>query len=189
MGRPETSNLAPLDSKQNFGNYHFRLKCKAILKRRCSFRGRAVLFPARWNQPSQTGLRVSVRSFLQGGRCAHQWVTGDCYLIDCPEFCNKFITASVPTLDSLRKAHPEEGKTTCRFVYSVDIMSLGLDAVHVKLLHSCPTLWDPMDHSLPGSSVHRILQSTRLKWIAISFLLGIFLTQGSNPCLISLLHW
>ena len=46
-----------------------------------------------------------------------------------------------------------------------------------------------MDHSLPGSSVHRILQSTRLKWIAISFLLGIFLTQGSNPCLISLLHW
>ena len=46
-----------------------------------------------------------------------------------------------------------------------------------------------MDHSLPGSSVHGILQSTKLKWIAISFLLGIFLTQGSNPCLLSLLHW
>ena len=44
----------------------------------------------------------------------------DCRLIDCAKFCNKFITASVPTLDSLRKAHPEEGKTTCRFVYSVD---------------------------------------------------------------------
>lgn len=42
-GRPETSNLAPLDSKQNFANYHFRLKCKAILKQLRSQR-EAVLF-------------------------------------------------------------------------------------------------------------------------------------------------
>ena len=61
-------------------------------------------------------------------------------MIDCPEFCNKFIIAYVPTLESLRKTHPEEGKTTCRFVDNADIMSLGLGAVHAKLLHSCPTL-------------------------------------------------
>ena len=33
---------------------------------------------------------------------------------------------------------------------------------------SCPTLWDPLDYSLPGSSVHGILQVRILEWIAIS---------------------
>ena len=34
---------------------------------------------------------------------------------------------------------------------------------------SCMTLCDPMDYSLPGSSVHEILQARILKWVAISF--------------------
>ena len=33
----------------------------------------------------------------------------------------------------------------------------------------CPTLWDPVDCSLPGSSVHGILQARILEWVAISF--------------------
>ena len=33
----------------------------------------------------------------------------------------------------------------------------------------CPTLCDPMDYSLPGSSVHEIFQAVVLEWIAISF--------------------
>ena len=33
---------------------------------------------------------------------------------------------------------------------------------------SCPTLCDPMDYSLLGSSVHRILQARMLEWVAIS---------------------
>ena len=33
----------------------------------------------------------------------------------------------------------------------------------------CLTLWDPMDCSLPGSSVQGILQARILKWVAISF--------------------
>ena len=36
----------------------------------------------------------------------------------------------------------------------------------------CPTLWDPVDCSLPGSSVHRILQARILEWVAISFSRG-----------------
>ena len=31
----------------------------------------------------------------------------------------------------------------------------------------CPTLCDPMDHSLPGSSVHRIFLARILEWVAI----------------------
>ena len=37
---------------------------------------------------------------------------------------------------------------------------------------SCPTLWDPIDCSLPGSSVHGILQARVLEWVAISFSRG-----------------
>ena len=46
---------------------------------------------------------------------------------------------------------------------------------------SCSILCDPMDCSLPGYSVHGILQARILKWVAHFLLQGIFLTQGSNP--------
>ena len=36
------------------------------------------------------------------------------------------------------------------------------------IAESCPTLCDPMDYSLPGSSVHGILQGRMLEWVAIS---------------------
>ena len=39
--------------------------------------------------------------------------------------------------------------------------------VHAKLLQSCLTLWDPMDCSLPGSSVCGILQTRILEWVAM----------------------
>ena len=43
--------------------------------------------------------------------------------------------------------------------------------VKVKVLdvQSCPTLCDPMECNPPGSSVHGILQSRILEWVAISF--------------------
>ena len=34
---------------------------------------------------------------------------------------------------------------------------------------SCPTLSNPMDHSLPGSSVHGIFQARALEWGATAF--------------------
>ena len=33
----------------------------------------------------------------------------------------------------------------------------------------CLTLWDPVDCSLPGSSVHGILQVRILEWVAVSY--------------------
>ena len=38
-----------------------------------------------------------------------------------------------------------------------------------KVAQSCPTLSDPMDCSLPGSSVHGIFQARVLEWVAIAF--------------------
>jgi len=38
-----------------------------------------------------------------------------------------------------------------------------------KVAQSCPTLNDPIDCSLPGSSVHGIFQARVLEWGAIAF--------------------
>ena len=38
-----------------------------------------------------------------------------------------------------------------------------------EVAQSCPTLCDPLDCSLPGSSTHGILQAGILEWVTISF--------------------
>ena len=62
--------------------------------------------------------------------------------------------------------------------------ALSLTSV-LRCFNSCPTLWDPKDCGLPGSSVPGALQARILKWIAMP---GIFPTQGSNPRLLRLLQ-
>ena len=44
--------------------------------------------------------------------------------------------------------------------------------VKVKVAQSCLTLFDPVDCSLPGSSVHGNLQTSILEWVAIPFSRG-----------------
>ena len=41
-----------------------------------------------------------------------------------------------------------------------------------EVVQSCPTLCDPVDCSLPGSSLHGFLQAKILEWVAISFSRG-----------------
>ena len=67
----------------------------------------------------------------------------------------------------LRRPWVSPGKNTgvgCHFL---------LQCIKVKseseVAQSCLTLSDPMDCSLPGSSVHRILQAKVLEWVAIAF--------------------
>ena len=49
-----------------------------------------------------------------------------------------------------------------------------------EVVQSCPTLCDPVDCSLPDSSVHGILQARILDWVAISFS-GDLLYPGVQP--------
>ena len=51
---------------------------------------------------------------------------------------------------------------------------LKLPQIHIEseVAQSCPTLCYPMDCSLPGSSLHGILQARVLEWVAISFSRG-----------------
>ena len=70
----------------------------------------------------------------------------------------------------------EDMRTGFKFsslVSRLETAALGLAALHflkvnVKVLvtQSCPTLSDPMGYSLPGSSVHGVLQARILEWVA-----------------------
>ena len=55
--------------------------------------------------------------------------------------------------------------------------------MHAKLLQSTLILCDPVDYS-----VHGIAQARILEWVAMPCPQGIFLTQGSNPHFLCLLH-
>ena len=48
-------------------------------------------------------------------------------------------------------------------------LALVAAAAAAKSLQSCPTLYDPIDGSPPGSPVPGILQARTLEWVAISF--------------------
>ena len=68
-------------------------------------------------------------------------------------------TSSSSELDDFER----QGKTVSSHLSRGLFTSLGLVA------QSFLTLWDPKDCSLPGSSVHGILEARILEWVAISF--------------------
>ena len=53
--------------------------------------------------------------------------------------------------------------------FAFQFFHITVICMHAQL---CLTLWDPMDYSPPGSSVHRIFQSRILEWVAIPFSRG-----------------
>ena len=68
-----------------------------------------------------------------------------------------------------RLPHPWDspGKNTgvsCHFL--LQCMTVKSES---EVAQSCPTLHDPMDCSLPGSSIHGIFQERVLEWGAIAF--------------------
>ena len=75
-------------------------------------------------------------------------------------FLNEFFICSVLILNMI-------------FIYRYAPHKQGL--LKALLTQLCLTLCDPVDHSLPSSSVHGILQARILEWIAIPF------SRGSSP--------
>ena len=61
--------------------------------------------------------------------------------------------------------------------------------IHAKSLQFCPTLCDPIDCSLPGSSVYGNFPGENTGGDCRFLLQEIFLAQGSNARLLNLLHW
>ena len=76
----------------------------------------------------------------------------------------------------------DRGKQRLTKVGAVNSWESVLPKVKVQLLltQSCPTLCDPMDCSLPGSSVHGMSQARILEWGAISFSRGSSRPKANN---------
>ena len=70
---------------------------------------------------------------------------------------------------------PKGRRCGLRFLWlPVPVLSGFFLAVHMCVLvaQSCRTVCGPMDYSPPGSSVHGILQTRILEWVAVSFSRG-----------------
>ena len=74
--------------------------------------------------------------------------------------------------------------------YTIIYICLSMHActLNAQSFQSCLTLCDSMDCSLPGSSVHGLLQEEYWRGLPNPLLQGIFPTQGLNPRLLHLLH-
>ena len=65
-------------------------------------------------------------------------------------------------------------KPLCIYCLGKDRTAPHTCAVLCLVSQPCPTLYDPMDCSLPSSSVHVILHARILEWVAISLSKGSF---------------
>ena len=84
-------------------------------------------------------------------------------LQSCPTLCDP--VAQQPT--RLPRPWDSPGKNTgvgCYFL--LQCMKVKSES---EVAQSCLTLGDPMDYSLPGSSIHGIFQARVLEWGAIAF--------------------
>ena len=74
------------------------------------------------------------------------------------------------------------------YFWPIDHVGSSMCVCCVKLLRQCQAFCDPMDCSLPGSSVHG--SSRQEYWRGLPCASpGILPTQGLTPCLLCLLHW
>ena len=91
---------------------------------------------------------------------------------------NEWIGSSVETwmgLESVIQSEisQKEKNKYCILIYILESKKNHMFVcVCVLVVQLCLILCDPMDHSSSGSSVHGILQSRILEWVAISFSRG-----------------
>ena len=109
-------------------------------------------------------------------------------------YCNFSILDSLYILLFFQKSLIQASRSNFSFFFfmlchsspTLQRVSIKLSFYHhlYKCLHSCsvtqlcPTLYDPVNYSLPVSSVHAVLQARTLKWAAISSSGGPSQTRG-----------
>ena len=99
----------------------------------------------------------SCHALLSMGFCRPEYWSG----LPCPlpgDLPDPGIEPTSPALAGGFFNTEPQGKSLCTGVY--------------KVAQSCTNLCDTMHHSLPGSSVHRILQARTLEWVAFPFSRG-----------------
>ena len=82
---------------------------------------------------------------------------------------NIFLTLKIPQASfKSMSLHPQCQEPMIWLLLS----QLGSDYSKSEVAQLCPTLCDPVNYSLPGSSVHGIFQGGILEWVSISFSRG-----------------
>ena len=78
------------------------------------------------------------------------------------------------TVPRFAKSRLQLKRLTTHFLNTLPFLLPLFNSFKVKseVAQLCPTLCDPMDCSLPGFSLHGILQRRVLEWVAISFSRG-----------------
>ena len=108
--------------------------------------------------------------------CPKAWVS-DSEENDCTLSCNPNPNPTLVGLkkidifDHILKVEKQTPPDTLmeRHFFNIDEKQCLITILKVKVSQSCPTLCDPMDCNLPGSSVHGILQARTLERVAVSF--------------------
>ena len=95
-------------------------------------------------------------------------------------FCLEEVDSYLPTTYSIQLL-----LTVVKAMLPYPLWLPYLECVHAQSLQLCPSLCDPMDRSLPGSSVHEIFQARVLKWIAMPSSRGSFWLRDRTwvPCI------
>ena len=88
------------------------------------------------------------------------------------DFYQKFKEELISILLKFFHKIAEEGKVPNSFYEATITLTPKPDKSESEVSQSCPTLCNPLDCSLSGSSVHGIFQARVPEWIAISFSRG-----------------
>ena len=88
-------------------------------------------------------------------------------------FCFLLLPFSMRAFKCIPEQSMWKSLDTASIIY-MNVMSENCSLIDIEseVARSCPTLCDPVDGSLPSSSVHRILKARVLEWVAISFSKG-----------------
>ena len=74
--------------------------------------------------------------------------------------------------DAIQPSHPLSSLLLLPSIFpSIRVFS-NESGLRIRWPKYCPTLWNPIDCSPPGSSVHGIIQARILEWVAIPFSRG-----------------
>ena len=136
-----------------------------------------------WLQPSETCATFWIPE-SHGGK--YVLFSANKFMVNCYSSNRKLIHSPKVCFFMLRF----DGKTWAVHLVLIDRLSWFSPMITgdgcCLVAHSCPALCNPMDCSLPGSSVHGDSPGKNTGVGCHALLQGILPTQESNPCL---LHW
>ena len=116
---------------------------------------------------STWGADTTWKDFLRKGESGQMTKIACCCCCEVASVMSNSVQPHRRQSTRLHRSWDSPGKNTgvgCHFL--LQCMKVKSER---KVSQSCPTLSDPVDCSLPGSSVHGTFQARVLEWVAIAF--------------------